>query len=226
MASLLFPLQFERQYSGPLDQDQVFTTTSDRLTYLTNPLRYAGQIVSDLQTQKIYQLNTAKDTWIEIGSGSGSSSTDTEVRSLTSNWESTYSTLSSLSSNWDSTYTTTQSNSANWDSAYSYVAANSVNLTATNIFVTNDLTVTDTVSAKYYQGTLIDWMTLVRGYKTTPTLLATIGTGEVYSYVYETTGTDVTYYRYIATDGSEDSFYGNFSNPTLSNLIAKKAIIL
>jgi hypothetical protein len=226
MASLLFPLQFERQYSGPLDQDQVFTTTSDRLTYLTNPLRYAGQIVSDLQTQKIYQLNTAKDTWIEIGSGSGSSSTDTEVRSLTSNWESTYSTLSSLSSNWDSTYTTTQSNSANWDSAYSYVAANSVNLTATNIFVTNDLTVTDTVSAKYYQGTLIDWMTLVRGTKTTPTLLATIGTGDVYTYVYSTATTDKTYYRYIATNGSEDSFYGNFTNPTLSNLIATKKIIL
>ena len=226
MASLLFPLQFERQYSGPLDQDQVFTTTSARLTYLTNPLRYSGQIVSDLQTQKIYQLNTAKDTWIEIGSGSGSSSTDTEVRSLTSNWESTYSTLSSLSSNWDSTYTTTQTNSANWQTAYAYVSANSVNLTATNVFVTNDLTVTDTVSAKYYQGTLIDWMTLVRGTKTTPTLLATIGTGDVYTYVYTTATTDKTYYRYIATDGSEDSFYGNFTNPTLSNLIATKKIIL
>ena len=192
MASLLFPLQFERQYSGPLDQDQVFTTTSDRLTYLTNPLRYAGQIVTDLETNKSYQLNAAKNTWIELGNSS----------------------------------TFIQTNSANWQTAYAYVSANSVNLTATNIFVTNDLTVTDTVSAKYYQGTLIDWMTLVRGYKTTPTLLATIGTGEVYSYVYETTGTDVTYYRYIATDGSEDSFYGNFSNPTLSNLIAKKAIIL
>jgi len=226
MASLLFPLQFERQYSGPLDQDQVFTNTSDRLTYLTNPLRYAGQIVSDLQTQKIYQLNTAKDTWIEIGSGSGSSSTDTEVRSLTSNWNSTYSTVSSLSSNWDSTYTNVQSNSANWQTAYAYVSANSVNLTANNIFVTNDLTVTDTVSAKYFQGTLIDWMTLVRGYKTTPTLLATIGTGEVYTYVYATTASDKTYYRYIATNGSEDSFYGNFTNPSLSNLITTKKIIL
>jgi hypothetical protein len=192
MASLLFPLQFERQYSGPLDQDQVFTTTSDRLTYLTNPLRYAGQIVTDLETNKSYQLNAAKNTWIELGNSS----------------------------------TFIQTNSANWQTAYSYVSANSVNLTANNIFVSNDLNVIDTVSAKYFQGTLLDWMTLVRGYKTTPTLLATIGTGEVYSYVYETTGTDVTYYRYIATDGSEDSFYGNFSNPTLSNLIAKKAIIL
>ena len=71
-----------------------------------------------------------------------------------------------------------------------------------------------------------DWMTLVRGYKTTPILLATIGTGDVYTYVYSTATTDKTYYRYIATDGSEDSFYGNFTNPTLSNLIATKKIIL
>lgn len=128
--------------------------------------------------------------------------------------------------NFSSTYTNVQSNSANWQTAYAYVSANSVNLTATNIFVTNDLTVTDTVSAKYYQGTLLDWMTLVRGTKTTPTLLATIGTGDVYTYVYSTATTDKTYYRYIATDGSEDSFYGNFTNPTLSNLIATKKIIL
>jgi hypothetical protein len=123
-------------------------------------------------------------------------------------------------------YTTVQSNSANWQTAYAYVSANSVNLTATNVFVNNNLTVTNTVSAKYYQGTLLDWMTLVRGYKTTPTLLATIGTGEVYTYVFATTGVDKTYYRYIATDGSDDSFYGNFVNPTLSNLVARKAIIL
>jgi hypothetical protein len=150
----------------------------------------------------------------------------TDLKDLSANWQSTYSTVSSLSSNWGSVYTTTQTNSANWQTAYAYVSANSVNLTATNIFVNNNLTVTNTVSAKYYQGTLLDWMTLVRGYKTTPTLLATIGTGEVYTYVFATTGTDKTYYRYIATDGSEDSFYENFTNPTLSNLIAKKAIIL
>jgi hypothetical protein len=134
--------------------------------------------------------------------------------------------LTDVANKANSTYTTTQSNSANWQTAYAYVSANSVNLTASNIFVNNNLTVTNTVSAKYYQGTILDWMTLVRGYKTTPTLLATIGTGEVYTYVYATTGTDKTYYRYIANDGSEDSFYGNFTNPTLSNLVAKKEIIL
>jgi hypothetical protein len=127
----------------------------------------------------------------------------------------TYTTVQSESASWDSTYVTVSSLSANWQTAYSFVISNSANLT-----------VSGTVSAKYFQGTLLDWMTLVRGYKTTPTLLATIGTGEVYTYIYSTTGADKTYYRYIATDGSEDSFYGNFTNPTLSNLIARKAIIL
>jgi hypothetical protein len=187
MASLLFPLQFERQYSGPLDQDQVFTTTSARLTYLTNPLRYSGQIVTDLETNKAYQLNSAKDTWIELGGD---------------------------------TSTFIQTNSANWQTAYAYVSANSVNLTATNITVTN------TVSAKFYQGTILDWMTLVRGYKTTPVLNVSLPAGDVYDYTFSTSGSDKTYYRYIATDGSEDSFYGNFNNPTLSNLIATKKIIL
>ena len=69
-------------------------------------------------------------------------------------------------------------------------------------------------------------MTLVRGYKTTPTLNVSLPAGDVYDYTFSTTGSDVIYYRYIANDGSEDSFYGNFSNPTLSNIIATKKIIL
>jgi hypothetical protein len=172
--------------------------------------------------------NKANSTYTTVQSNSATTWNyqGTDLKALSANWQSTYSTVSSLSSNWSSVYTTTQTNSANWQTAYAYVSANSVNLTATNIFVNNNLTVTNTVSAKYYQGTLLDWMTLVRGYKTTPTLLATIGTGEVYTYIFATTGADKTYYRYIATDGSEDSFYGNFTNPTLSNLIARKAIIL
>jgi hypothetical protein len=189
-------------------------------------------------TYTTVQTNSAN--WDAAYSSAG---TDLMVRSLTGLWDSTYNTVGSLSSNWNTaylsttalnlsssnwntTFTNVQSNSANWQTAYAYVSSNSVNLTATNIFVNNNLTVTNTVSAKYFQGTLIDWMTLVRGYKTTPTLLQTIANGEVYTYVYATTSSDKTYYRYIATDGSEDSFYGNFSNPTLSNLITTKKIIL
>jgi len=171
-------------------------------------------------TYTTVQTNSASwDATYESGS-------DLEVRSLTGIWDSTFTTVSSNSANWNYRGTDIKELSGNWQSAYAYVSANSVNLTANNIFVTNDLTVFDTISSKYYQGTVIDWMSLVRGYKTTPTLLETIAGGEVYQYVYTTTGTDKTYYRYIATDGSEDSFYGNFNNPTLSNLIATKAIIL
>jgi len=179
-----------------------------------------GMLVYINETGEYYKVNSTGSpltdySIFDVGGGGGGGTIDTEVRQLSANWGSTYVSVSSLSANWESTYVSVSSLSANWDSAYTFVASNSANLT-----------VTGTISAKYYQGTLIDWMTLVRGYKTTPTLLATIGTGEVYTYVYATTGTDKTYYRYIATNGSEDSFYGNFTNPTLSNLIATKKIIL
>jgi hypothetical protein len=207
MAQFEFPLQFKRQYAAPLDIDIVFDTTNDRITYLTNPIRYAGQIVSDLETQKCYQLNTNTNSWIEIGG---------EISTF----------LNSVSSKWESTYTTVSSNSANWQAAYEYVNSNSINLSASNIFVSNDLTVTNTVSANFYKGTLIDWMTLTRGFKIEPTFNSTIAGGDVYDYVYSSTPTDKTYYRYIATDGSEDAYYENFSGGILSNLVAKKQIII
>lgn len=207
MAQFEFPLQFKKQYAAPLDVDIVFNTTSDRLAFLTSPIRYAGQIVSDLETEKCYQLSTDTNSWLLIGGDS-------------------LSLLNSLSSNWDSVYTTTQSNSANWQTAYEYVSANSVNLTAFNIFVNNNLTVTNTVSANYYKGTIIDWMSLTRGFKTEPTFNSAIAGGDVYNYVYESSPSDKTYYRYIATDGSEDAYYENFSGAILTNLIAKKKIVL
>jgi hypothetical protein len=74
--------------------------------------------------------------------------------------------------------------------------------------------------------TIVDWMTLIRGYNTTPTLCATIVTGEVYTYAYNSSPSNITYYRYIATDGSEDAFYTYFSGNTLSGLVASKSIII
>ena len=75
-------------------------------------------------------------------------------------------------------------------------------------------------------GTIFDWMTLVRGYKTTPTLSASLINGDVYTYTYNTTGSDLNYYRYIANDGSVDAFYSHFSGSTLSGLLASKSIII
>jgi hypothetical protein len=104
---------------------------------------------------------------------------------------------------------------------------------ATNSFLTTNYlplsggTLTGNLSSnsKFY-GTFIDWTTLVRGFKIEPTLNSSIGSGDVYTYVYATSSTDKTYYRYIATDGSEDSFYEIFSGGILSNLVAKKQIII
>lgn len=75
MTELLFPLQFKRQYSGPLDPDLVFATTAALNAYLTNPLRYAGMQVTCLEEEgKSFILNNARDAWIAVvGSGGGSS---------------------------------------------------------------------------------------------------------------------------------------------------------
>ena len=83
MANLDFPLQFKRQYAAPLDLDAVFSTAALRTTYLTNPRRYAGMLVSDLENiGKIYQLSADTNSWIEAGgssSGSGSKVFATEA---------------------------------------------------------------------------------------------------------------------------------------------------
>ena len=90
---------------------------------------------------------------------------------------------------------------------------------------------TNNVSAAAFYGDgsrlkILDWMTLVRGYNTTPTLLATIATGDVHTYVYNSSPSNVTYYRYIATDGTVDAFYTYYSGSTLSGLVASKSITI
>lgn len=45
---------------------EVFTTTANRMAYLTNSNRYAGQLVTDLETEQAYMLNAAGDAWIAI----------------------------------------------------------------------------------------------------------------------------------------------------------------
>jgi len=210
MANFSFPLQFLRQYAGPLDYDSVFATTAARVSYLTNARRYAGQIVTDLQDGNTYVLSSDTSSWINVNSKYLPLSGGVITNDLTISG--TFSAANT--NNWQSTYTTVQTNSASWSSVYSNVQSNS------GTYVT--LTGTQTLTNK----TVVDWMTLVRGYKTTPTLNTTIATGEVWNYVYTSSPSDKTYYRFIATDASEDSFYGNFSSGVLSNLITTKKIIL
>jgi hypothetical protein len=67
MAALtLFPLQFKRQDSVAIDIDQIFATTAERTAYLTSPRRYAGMVVTDLELEQVFFLNTARDAWIPI----------------------------------------------------------------------------------------------------------------------------------------------------------------
>ena len=63
MADLIFPNAFVRQFSGPLDKDQVFSTTAELTSYLTNPRRYPGQIVYDVQAKTVYVLNETASAW-------------------------------------------------------------------------------------------------------------------------------------------------------------------
>ena len=48
------PLQIERMFAGALDSTSVFATESDRLAYLTSPIIYAGQVVSQADTGEIF----------------------------------------------------------------------------------------------------------------------------------------------------------------------------
>lgn len=62
--------QFARQFPVPIDRDFVFTTTSARNNYLTDAstsgIAYTGMIVADLQTNKVYLLNSSR-AWQEVG---------------------------------------------------------------------------------------------------------------------------------------------------------------
>lgn len=96
---------------------------------------------------------------------------------------------------------------------------------------TSELTVLGSISAsnKIY-GTIIDWMTLTRGYKIEPTLLGTTvegsDSGDVYEYTYESFPSDVIYYRFISDNGTRDEYYESYSLGSLSNLLTRKQIIL
>lgn len=69
MAKIQFPLQFERQYSNPIDIDMVFETTSILNSYLTDDKRYAGMIVTCKEQEgKIFVLNNDKDEWLTFDS--------------------------------------------------------------------------------------------------------------------------------------------------------------
>lgn len=60
------PFNYIRQYSGPMDADLVFSSTSARNTYLTSPRRYPGMIVTDTELNQVFFLNGAGTAWIQF----------------------------------------------------------------------------------------------------------------------------------------------------------------
>ena len=60
-----FPIQFKRQFVGDLDVDKTFKTLIQLNDYLSDPVRYAGQIVTCEENEGvIYKLNNARTAWI------------------------------------------------------------------------------------------------------------------------------------------------------------------
>ncbi len=93
---------------------------------------------------------------------------------------------------------------------------------AANAPVDND----DLVNKQYADaltGAGFKWIDYTTGYNVEPVAVATTLPGEVYQYTYLP---GVTYYRYIANNGSEDAFYTSFVDPTLTGQIAKKKLTI
>ena len=178
---------------------------------------------------EIYSSGIWNSVYTTVSSNSGKwESVYLTTNNLSSNWNSTVNTVSGLSSNWQSVYASVSSTSGNWNTVYNTVCGTSAKLESVYNNVSSNsatyatLTGTQTLKNK----TVVDWMTLVRGYNTIPTLLATIGTGDVYTYVYNSSPSNITYYRFISTDGSTDAFYSYFSGTSLSGLVASKSITI
>ena len=62
-----FPFQINRLYNKPLDDDKVFKTIARMNAYLKDPTRYAGQMVTCLETPGYcYILDNDRATWLPI----------------------------------------------------------------------------------------------------------------------------------------------------------------
>ena len=62
------------------------------------------------------------------------------------------------------------------------------------------------------------WIDYAAGFSSAPAFVETVAAGDVYQYTYGST----TLYRLVGT--TEDSFYQNFSSPTLSNLVVSRGL--
>ena len=54
--AMLMPMSIERMFAGALDASSVYANEVDRLAYLTNPIAYAGQVISQADTGEIFVI--------------------------------------------------------------------------------------------------------------------------------------------------------------------------
>lgn len=67
------------------------------------------------------------------------------------------------------------------------------------------------------------WTDLAVGWNAEPAFNTALAGGDVYTYTYDT---GITYYRYIANNGSIDAFYDDFDGVNLTNLVKEKKITI
>lgn len=83
MATIISPIQYLRQFAGPIDADSVFETTAARNAYLTSPRRYPGQLVYDLQADAAFFLNADGNAWVPAsGGGTGDPALEARVTAI------------------------------------------------------------------------------------------------------------------------------------------------
>lgn len=83
--------------------------------------------------------------------------------------------------------------------------------------------VVDRINNALQPGDELKWIDYVAGYLVEPFVLSTIASGDVYQYEYNS---GIIYYRFIANDLSEDTFYDTFDGMNLSGVIATKQLQL
>lgn len=70
-------------------------------------------------------------------------------------------------------------------------------------------------------GGALKWIDYATAFSSTPTLSLDNASGKVYTYLYNSDA--ATFYRFIAADNSEDSFYSSFDGTNVSGLVVSKA---
>ena len=72
MAEMLFPLQIKKQYAASIDSDYAFDTYVDLDNFKSDPIAYSGMLAyAKDRDGKLFILNNAKTSWIELSGGSG-----------------------------------------------------------------------------------------------------------------------------------------------------------